>query len=129
MFSSRGLRVLKRQRGFTLLEVMIALVVFALSALAVIRGSSQSVQQSHYLEQKSYALWLAENKLAELRMAKEWPALGRQSETLDQYGHSWRLQVEVFNTSDAWLRRVEVKVSEADVQSGLLTLQGFLGKY
>ena len=60
MFSSCRVLGLKWQRGFTLLEVMIALVVFALSAFAVIRGSSQSVQQTHYLEQKSYALWLAE---------------------------------------------------------------------
>lgn len=115
--------------GFTLLEVLIALAVFALSAFAVIRQTSLSVQQSSYLEYKTFALWIAENKLAQYRTQTDWPSLGRHREELSQFNQDWWLDVEVYNTSDVLLRRVEVKVGQSDSESVILTLQGFLGKY
>lgn len=119
----------RRTAGFTLLEVLIALAVFALSAFAVLRQISQSVQQSQYLEQKTYALWIAEGRLAEYRSAKDWPSLGRHSQTIDQYNQNWWLEVEVSNTSDSLLRRVEVRVGEEGAESSIIILQGFLGKH
>lgn len=115
--------------GFTLLEVLVALAVFALSAFAVIRQTSQSVQQAEYLEQKSFALWLAENRLAQYRTAKEWPSIGNHSESVEQYGRSWFLQTDVYTTSDPWLRRVEVRVGREESDNSIITLQGFLGRY
>lgn len=115
--------------GFTLLEVLIALVVFSLSAFAVIRQTSLSAQQTGYLEQKTFALWIAENKLAQYRTEETWPALGSHREDLSQFNQNWWLDVEVYNTSEPLLRRVEVKIGQPEDESVILTLQGFLGKH
>lgn len=118
----------RRQRGFTLLEVMVALAIFALSAMAIVRGTGLSAGQTRYLEQKVLALWIAQDALAQYRVAREWPAVGRHMESKESYHQNWRVEAEVFSTSDPWLRRVEVKVS-LDEQQDLVRLQGFIGKY
>ena len=57
-----------RQCGMTLLEVMLALVILAVSGLAVIKSASDALNNQGYLEQKTLALWVASNRLAELKL-------------------------------------------------------------
>lgn len=119
----------KGLQGFTLLEVLIALAIFAITAIALLSQSSQSVSQSVYLEEKAYALWIAENALTELRLKPEWPSLGEQQDYRSQFGREWGVTVDVSNTGEASLRRVEVRVFRPGQQASLSNLQGYMGKY
>ena len=119
----------KGMQGFTLLEVLIALAIFAITAIALLSQSSQSVSQSVYLEEKAYALWIAENALTELRLKPEWPSLGEQQDYRNQFGREWAVTVDVSNTNEATLRRVEVGVFRSGQQASLSSLQGYIGKY
>ena len=51
-------------RGFTLVEVMIALVVFSVVSVALVRNTTQSLRQAGMIQEKTIAWWLAENQMA-----------------------------------------------------------------
>ena len=118
-----------KTRGFTLLEVMIALVVFAITAIALLFKSGQGITQSQYLEEKSYALWIAENTLTELRIKPEWPHLGEHSNEFTQFERQWSVQIDVSNTSEPSLRRINVQVSRVEDNKVLSNLLGYIGQY
>ena len=66
---------MKREAGMTLIEVMVALVIFALAGLAVMQSTLQQTRQLGRMEEKILASWLADNQLVQLRLEKRWPAL------------------------------------------------------
>lgn len=115
--------------GFTLLEVMIALAVFAISAIALLSQSNQGITQARYLEEKSYALWIAENKLTELRLAQEWPPTGEKKNQVTQFDRQWSIKTAVSDTGETSLRRVDVEVSRAGDKGSLSSLRGYIGQY
>lgn len=119
-----------RARGFTLLEVLVALAVLALSAAAVMRQAEQSVRQQQTLELKSYALWLADDQLAALAINSPWPPLGRMQRDVSFSGRDWRITTEVQATPDPDLRRVNIGVALADAPEGstVATFDTFRGR-
>ena len=66
---------MKKQAGMTLIEVMVALAVFALAGLAVMQATLQQTRQLGRMEEKTLAGWLADNQLVQLRLENRWPAL------------------------------------------------------
>ena len=99
---------MKAQRGFTLLEVLVALAIFATVAAAVLTASVRSLQNAARLEDKTLAGWIADNRLTELQLASSPPAPGRDSRELSFAGRQWLLYSETVITSDPGLRRVSV---------------------
>lgn len=121
----------QKQQGFTLLELMIALVIFAVAAVTALKHSSQSTQQQQVLEQKTLALWLAENALAELRLTNPWPNTGSSTKAVTSANREWQITTEVSDTSLATFRKVRVTVtlpSNKDPQD-LATLTGYVGEH
>lgn len=120
-----------RERGFTLLEVLIALAVFAISAAALLRQLQQGTGQQFLLEERTEALWLAEDRLAELAATPSWPAVGRTSDSVTVNGREWVITTEVQTTAMPELRRIEVGVrpdDEARASFVPLTLTTFRGQ-
>ena len=115
--------------GFTLFEVMIALAVFTACVYAINRQVAQGISQLGYLEQKSVALWIAQDKLTMLRVEGEWPALGRSLGSLRQLNRDWWIETTVTDTSEPLLRRIDVHVGLAGTEGKLITLHGFMGKH
>lgn len=128
--------------GFTLLELMLALAVLAIVAMAVLGGGADTVRQLHGLEQRTLAHWVAENELARLRLAQRRAARGtegtersplpvgtRRSER--RLGDRvWRIVVETVRTEHPSLRRVAVRVyaaSEGVTAAPVATLADFMG--
>ncbi|MGQ7109899.1 type II secretion system minor pseudopilin GspI, partial [Escherichia sp. TWPC-MK] len=77
------------KRGFTLLEVMLALAIFALAATAVLQIASGALSNQQILEEKTVAGWVAENQTALLYlMTREQRAVRQQGES-DMAGSRW----------------------------------------
>ncbi len=118
-------------RGFTLLEVMVALAIFALVAASALTASARSLQTAARLEDKTLALWIADNRLTELQLQPTPPAMGRQQGRLDYAGRRWQWQSQVEATSDPALRRVTLRVLAGDApanfdERALVSLNGFI---
>lgn len=102
------------QRGFTLLEVLIAMAVIAIALTAIIKTGSNTTANTVYLKQKTYAHWVAMNHLAELQAEKNWPSVGSASDTEEMMGQKWEWIQKTTETVEPNLRRVEVSVILAD---------------
>ena len=125
-----------RARGFTLLEMLVALTIIAVVGLAVSSAIGNVVSQTFTLEQRLVAHWVAQNHLARVRLARvgntEALPTGRETERVRMSGRTWRIEREIRDTTHPWLRRVEIEVFEVadgDDIGPLDTLVGFVGRY
>ncbi len=127
-------RFAKFARGFTLVEVMIALAVFAIVAAALSRNASMGIQQTVRVEEQVLAWTVAKNALNELfippREAGRNFSSGRDSYTVSAANRQWQVNVQLVTTEDPDLKRVEVSVMlSEDPDRVLAAVTGFLGKY
>ncbi|HUT39798.1 MAG TPA: type II secretion system minor pseudopilin GspI [Gammaproteobacteria bacterium] len=116
------------QRGFTLLEILVALAVLALAMSAIIKAASDYTAGQSHLRDRTMATWVARNVLAEFQVRKDWPSVGEQKGTMDMGKREWRWLARTSQTEEAELRRLDVEVTPADSDSTepLTTLSGFL---
>ena len=103
--------------GFTLLEVLVALVIVGVSLGASLRAVGSLTQNSHDLHISMMASWSAENRLVQIRLERQWPALGKQSFDCPQGNLRLACEQEVLATPNPNFRRVEVSVLDADRQN------------
>lgn len=120
---------MSRQAGFTLLEMLVALVLFAIVAGGFMAAGRQALTQVGRLEDKTLASWVAENTMAELRAARGWPELGTRSSRAAMGGRMFDVRVQVQATGNADMRRLDVSVLPEGDAEALLTLTGYLGRY
>jgi general secretion pathway protein I len=121
----------KGVRGFTLLEVLVALAILALSAAAVLRQTQLGVQQQQRLELKTYAMWIADDELTGLMAQPSWPSVGRGSQRLTAREMNWDVITDVQATPDPDLRKIiiSVNVADAPADSSLVTFTAYRGHY
>ena len=115
--------------GFTLLEVLIALAVLALSMGAIIKATSDYTSNQSYLRDRTMAMWVARNVLVQFRVEKEWPRVSERKGTAEMGHREWRWLAVISQTEEAELRRLDVKVfpiDSEDDESPLSVLSGFL---
>lgn len=117
------------QRGFTLIEVVVAMAIVALGLMAVFRVVNDTVNNASYLRDRTFATWIADNRLAELRLAGEIPSVDETEGRLDYAGQAWRWTATVAQTPVENIRRVDVRVRrESDAEdSSLAQVTGFVG--
>lgn len=117
---------LHQQTGFTLIEILVALAVLAISMAAIIQASSQYVSNQVYLQKRTEAHWVARNLLVGFRMSKEWPSISTKTGVEEWGGQEWSWQLKVSQTPDQDLRRLDIEVSlEPDDEVVLANLSGF----
>lgn len=124
-----------RVRAFTLLEVLVALAIFATVAAVVLVSAGRSLQNAARLEAKTLAGWIADNHLAELQLRRPIPQPGRETLTLEFAERRWDLWSEIEASGDPSLYRVEVWVALRGERTetipleerAVVTLTGFLG--
>ena len=119
--------------GFTLVEVMVALVVVAIVLPALLLTLSQQLDGLRYLDDRAHAQWVAANRLAELRLvldAKGTLQRGTTSGTESMAGRDWYWWSEGTETPVPGFYRYEIAVS--DRQDGqdapIHTLDGYLAQ-
>jgi general secretion pathway protein I len=118
-------------RGFTLVEVMVALAVVAVALPALVFALQQQIDGTVYLRDKSLAHMVATNKLTEVRImakAREQLLKGKDSGTSELADRQWDWQLSSTETEVPNFYRVEIKVSAPETTDGssLYTLVGFL---
>lgn len=102
------------QRGFTLVEVMVAMIIATLGMLAVTLPALTASSNSIKLREQSLAHWVAMNHATDLRLAGTWPDTGRSDGDVEFAGLEWRWVTEISETDVEALRRAEISVAYAD---------------
>ena len=118
-----------RGSGFTLLEVLIALAVLALSMAAAIKSVADYTNNQSYLRDRTLAMWVARNVLIEHQVRKEWPEVGELKGSSEMGNREWRWLAVVSQTEEQELRRMDVEVypiEGEDDESPVSILSGFL---
>jgi general secretion pathway protein I len=124
-------------RGFTLLEMLIAIAIIGVIGAAVSTAVGGVANQTLGLEQRTVASWIASNHLTRMRMLqrREPQSLpeGTKQTRLVFADRQWEVETKVKSTDHPWIRRVEVSVFEATDEAGRQgpygQLSGFLGQY
>ncbi len=118
---------LRTSRGFTLLEVMVALTIVSLSLIFVATSMSQMVFEAQTMRDRTYASWIAQNRIAELRLAPETPDVGASNGEVQFASTDWSWRAVVSETGVEDLFRIDVSVSFAGSDDSIRTVTGFVG--
>ncbi|MCP1726873.1 general secretion pathway protein I [Natronospira proteinivora] len=111
------------------MEVLVALAVIAIALTAILGSSGRTVSNAASLRDTTLAQWVAENRLSEVRLEADWPSTGGSEGETEMGGREWFWRMEVENTDDEDLRRLEVSVyTERDAEYSVATVLGFVGR-
>lgn len=125
-------RSMESAKGFTLIEVMIALLVFGLIATAAAEVGSQYISSYERIRDKTLASWLADNRINEIRLDENLPAISENSKDTDYGPYRWEVTTKVLATAEPKMRRVEVSVGRYRDGSSrsypVHTLSAFVGE-
>jgi len=118
----------RRQRGFTLLEVLIALAVLAIAMGAVIKATGDYTGNHAWLRDRTLAIWVARNVLVQFQVENTWPEVGERKGTQEMGRREWRWLARISQTDEAQLRRLDVEVYllDAEDEEPVSVLSGFL---
>jgi general secretion pathway protein I len=118
----------RKIHGFTLLEVMVAMAVIGIALIAVIKSTSNTTANTIYLQQRTLAHWVALDRLAELRIEKDWPSRGVVKDDIEAFNQRWQWIQTTAETAEPNLRRVDVSViltDSGDEDYPLATMSAF----
>jgi general secretion pathway protein I len=115
-------------RGFTLLEVMIALLVITLGMGAVISTTSESGWKSSHLRQSTIASWVAYNEIALYRAKRSWNETSRRTGETEMANVRWKWTMTFTDTPNPSVREVEVEVSLKDETSIKARIKGYVSR-
>ncbi len=118
----------RRHHGFTLIEVMVALVIIAISLTGMAVTMGGMLNNATALRERTYASWIAQNKIVEMRVANTAPETGSTSGEIEYANAFWNWRAEVSDTGIENLYRVDVEVSLAEGSDPIRTVTGFLGE-
>ncbi|REL31585.1 type II secretion system minor pseudopilin GspI [Thalassotalea euphylliae] len=118
------------KRGFTLIEVMLAMAVFAIAGVALLGAAQSNFDNLSRLEQKTVANWVAANQLTAASLdTQTWPPRNNRKGQVEMAGATWYWQQKVVRTQDANLRQVTIEVrQQASDEQPLSELTTFLAR-
>lgn len=121
----------RKSAGFTLIEVMVALFIVGVSLPAMVTRMSSIIDHTISIEEKTYAYWIADNKLQEFLITQQLEqslnSTSREKDTIEYGGREWVWQSEVVVTAVPEIFRLNVTVGLTEDES-LANLSGFIYK-
>jgi general secretion pathway protein I len=122
----------RASRGFTLIEVLVALAIVAIGMAAVLESLTSSANTTVYLQDKTFAGWVALNRIETVRLSGTIPQAGTSNDNISFAGQSWEWQQKVTTTQIPGMVQIEVDVKPADSTAGddkgwYATATGFMG--
>ncbi len=125
----RNLLPRKKTAGFTLIEVMVALTIIAISLGALLNTSGAQARNTGYLKQKTLAHWVAVNELTQIRLAKEFPDLGDAKGSTTMANKDWYWTRTTKATEDKDARQITFTLyADKDRTKNLTTLIGYASR-
>ena len=100
-----------RFSGFTLLEVMVALVIIAVTLGAIVDSNTSSTRNAGHIKNKTIALLVANNQLVRNQNRKKWPRASQTTGEEVSANQEWYWKQKVTTTDDPLLRRIDINVS------------------
>ena len=127
---ARAIRSYRGCRGFTLVEVLVALMIVAIGLAALMLTVSSTARTSGYLRDKTLAQWMALNRLSEVRL--NLTKFGQNTDTGEIYfaNRTWHYDTRYFDTSISTMKRVVVRIYAGDAKTKgnpVAESTGFLG--
>lgn len=123
---------MKALRGFTLIEVLVALLVFGLIASAAAHVGSQYISSYERIRDKTLAGWIADNRINEIRLEETLPEIAENSRDTTYGPFRWRVTTKVMATAEPTMRRIEVTAAryraDRPEPAPVHTLSAFVGK-
>jgi len=114
------------QRGFTLIEVLVALVIIAIAFTAVLKTEGANTRDVTYIQDKTVANWVADNVMTKIQLGViKAKAPATLSNNTTMLGKKWYWQAEVNSTSDNYVNKIIVNVRHQADAEPLVTLTGF----
>jgi general secretion pathway protein I len=114
-------------KGFSLLEVLIALAIISIGLLALARGSAQQIDTLAGLQETTMALWVADNVITQTRLDRETVQPGRYQGSQLMGRHEWHWDLLVQHSPDPTVLRLDVVVhGDPDRHSAVLRHTGFM---
>lgn len=119
----------KLEKGFTLIEVMLAMAVFSIAGIAILGTADTNARNLGYLESKILASWVASNQLVEITLDDTWPPKNNKKGKVELAGLEWFWLQKVIKTTDKDMRAIvlEVRLDEKD-PSALTSLMTYISK-
>ena len=115
--------------GFTLIEILVALAILAVALAAGMRSVAQSSDVATILKQRTLALWVAQNRLAEAQLAIPWPAMGSRDGTAEQAHTRFVWHETVSGTPNPGFRKIEITVAgEEQPDYALARMVGYVAQ-
>ncbi len=116
-------------RGFTLLEVMVALSICAMAGIAAMQVTGEHINHLSEIEQQSYASWVAENQLVEAMLDEAWPKKDNKKGKVDMAGVEWYWRQQVVKTaSDDFVQLTMIVGRDSKYQDNLFQLTTYVSK-
>ncbi|WP_218310480.1 type II secretion system minor pseudopilin GspI [Alteromonas antoniana] len=120
---------MKRFSGMTLLEVMVALLIFALTGSAILKAAGDHLSSVGQIEEITFANWVASNRMNQLKLTDTWPPKNNEKGSMEMADRTWFWQQTVKKTNDDDLRAVDVTVGlDEQYESSLVTVTTFVAK-
>ncbi|MFD2165439.1 type II secretion system minor pseudopilin GspI [Thalassotalea euphylliae] len=122
--------MMNKLRGFTLIEVMLAMAVFAIAGVALMGAAQNNFDNLSRLEQKTVANWVASNQLtAAVLDTKQWPPKNNRKGEVEMAGSKWYWQQKVERTQDSALRSVTIEVrATVDQEKPITEMTTFIAR-
>lgn len=117
-----------RPQGFTLIEVLVALAIVAITLGAGLRAAGTLTDNAGRLADVTAAHWCADNALVELRLTKQFPGIGETEFDCPQLGRAYRGRISAQGTPNPNFRRIDVRIVDEDGR-GVVSLATVMGRF
>ncbi len=123
------MKTTKKSKGFTLIEVMVALTIIAIALASLIKASGSHTRSAGYLKNKTLAHYVAMNEVTQIQIDNAWPDLGTADGSIEMADIEWYWSREIKETGDATgnIRGLKFTIYlDEDLTENLAQVQAFI---